>query len=288
MFYRLFFLASVFLSTNIKAEESKDGYVTVKLMGQLGNQMFQLAAAYAYALDHDILLTVPDLLHNQSFGIPHNAQELFLDRILSEKIPFPLQLRWSEPSFNYTKIPASNAIELFGYFQSEKYFADRREELLSLFAVPTKMNETILDKYPFLASDSLVVGIQIRDYRREYPSEQYHPTHKRSYYEKAMALFPEDAIFVVSSNNKDFAMECIHGIRDNIVYLDADYIEEFYTLVLCKSFIISNSSFGWWASWLSVSPDKKVIAPNPWFASPYNNQAMVKDLLPVDYLVIEK
>ena len=90
-------------------------------------------------------------------------------------------------------------------------------------------------------------------------------------------------------NNPQFARECTEGIKGNVFYLDgSDYIEEFYTLVLCKSFIISNSTFGWWASWLSTSQNKIVIAPNPWFACPYNNSVMRRDLLPSEYLIIEK
>ena len=263
------------------------GCATVHLSGQFGNQLFEIATAYAYSLDHGLPLTIPDLITNFNDGIPYNASTVFLRNIASYfPRPFPT-LIWKEPTFNYSPIPNVGSIELQGYFQSEKYFAHRRKEILELFAAPAGFNEQILAKYPFLDSERLTVGIQIRDYRYDTPTGECHPTMGRKYYERAIALFPKDAIFIVSSNNRELARECVEGLAANIIYLNSDYIEEFYTLVLCKSFIISNSSFGWWAAWLSTAENKRVIAPNPWFSPPYDNNTMIKDLIPSGFEVIE-
>lgn len=287
MSYIVFFLCVFLSSLNLEANASSK-YVTVRLDGQLGNQLFQVATAYAYALDYSLPLTIPDLVNKKDKDVPYNARNFFLGRIPSYELPSNPVISWREPNFNYSRIPRASKIMLMGYFSSEKYFKHRRKEILELFSPPEEMNEAILSKYPFLASDELVVGIQVRDYSREFPAGDYHHTMGRAYYEKAMSYFPEDAIFLVSSNNLRFARECTEGIRTNVFYLDGpDYIEEFYTLVLCKSFIISNSTFGWWASWLSTSLNKKVIAPKSWFSLPYNNNEMTKDLLPLEYTVIE-
>jgi hypothetical protein len=261
-------------------------YVTVKLNQQFGNQLFEIAAAYAYSLDHRLTLTVPDLVSNREYNIPHNANVLFLHRILCYTPKHPPYHIWTEPNFNYNPIPDSSRIELRGYFQSEKYFAHRRKEILELFSAPEGMNERIIAKYPFLKSDQLVVGVQVRYSLRERPRGEYHPNVDRRYYEKAIPLFPKDAIFVVTSDNREFAKECVDGLAENLVYLEADYIEEFYTLALCKSFIISNSSFGWWAAWLSTAENKRVVVPNPWFSLPYDNDQMIKDLFPDNFKVI--
>ncbi|MBM3198335.1 MAG: alpha-1,2-fucosyltransferase, partial [Chlamydiae bacterium] len=245
--------------------------------------------AYAYALDHGLPLTVPDLVHNITDGIPYNAKRVFLKNIPSYTPQSPQPVIWKEPSFNYSPIDFAPRIELQGFFQSEKYFSHRRKELLKLFAASPDLIEQIKEKYPILSSNQLVVGVQIRDYSKEShirPGE-YHPTIQRSYYEKAVANFPKDTVFLVSSNNPKFAKECMEGIAMNVIYLQSDYIEEFYTLTLCKSFIISNSTFGWWAAWLSTAENKRVFAPNPWFAPPYDNKTMTKDLLPSYYEVIE-
>ncbi len=284
-------LSGLFFSSSGKSLEKnplEQGYVSVELSGQFGNQLFEVATAYAYALDYDLFLTIPDFVRKQRDNIANNAEKLFLARVNTCDPPRIAQSKWQEPSFNYSPIPFAVDIELYGYFQSEKYFKHRKEELLQLFAAPEGYNQKILEKYPFLDSDALVVGVQIRDYRPERPTGEYHPTLNRSYYEEAISCFPEDAIFMVSSNNIEYAKECTQGLRENIIYLldSSNYIEDFYALVLCKSFIIANSSFGWWAAWLSTSPNKTVIAPRSWFAPPYDNENMTKDLIPNEWFLI--
>jgi hypothetical protein len=262
-----------------KHPDAQKNYVEVALEGQLGNQFFQIATAYAYALDHGLTLTVPDLVENPKFGIPQNAKKLFLGRINAFSPSKAPRLKWREPSFNCTPIPSETRVSLKGYFQSEKYFKHRREEVLRLFAAPNGYNQRILAKYPFLASDALVVGVQIRDYRKESPTGKHHPTIGRRFYELAVSQFPSDAIYLVSSNNIEYAKSCMDGLAEHIIYLPReDDMEELYTLALCKSFIISNSSFGWWGAWLCQNPSKVVVAPSPWFALPYDSEKMERDL----------
>ncbi len=174
-----------------------------------------------------------------------------------------------------------------GYFQNEQYYRHLREEILKLFAPPANLKEQIKQKYPILYGDFFTVGVQIRDYKTEFPTGKYHPTHGRTYYEKAVCCFPRDAVFVVSTNNIKFAKECMDGLCEHIIYLNSgDYIEDFYTLSKCKSFIISNSSFGWWAAWLSDSSDKTVIAPRPWHSLPYDDQ-MASEIVSEEWVTID-
>ena len=77
-------------------EEDLSSYVSTRIYGQLGNQLFQIATAYAYSLDHAVPLVIPDLIHQRGQDIPQNAQRLFLRKIAAYDLTAPT-LKWNEP-----------------------------------------------------------------------------------------------------------------------------------------------------------------------------------------------
>ena len=63
----------------------------------------------------------------------------------------------------------------------------------------------------------------------------------------------------------------------------ATFQEDFAYMQNCKHFIISNSSFAWWAAWLATYANKIIITPNQWFA---NKTLNTKDLIPPTWIKI--
>jgi tellurite resistance-related uncharacterized protein len=58
-------------------------------------------------------------------------------------------------------------------------------------------------------------------------------------------------------------------------------VHEFRLMSSCNHFIIANSTFSWWAAWLSVHNKKNVIAPKQWFCE---KKTWEDDLVPANWI----
>jgi hypothetical protein len=270
----------------LQDQGEEKSYVSVELLGQLGNQFFQLAAGYAYALDVGAEFVVPDLKNHHEHNVPHNMARLYsyIKPFIARNISQEKTQIWQQPSFMYEPIPKGmKNVLLKGFFQSEKFFVHRKDEIREVFSPPKHIKEALLSRYSILTSGKYTVGVQVRDYQAEQPEGKFHPTLSFGYYERAMSSFPKDAVFIVSTNNEAYARVVTKKFADRAIYLTStkgeDHIDHFYILYFCKGFITANSSFGWWASWLANATKNAVIMPAEWFAFPYSN-GMARDIYP--------
>jgi hypothetical protein len=227
--------------------------ITGKLSGQTGNVCFEIAATSALAWDHGAEAYFPDLEHypedfkNLFFRCKTTPPSKIISGIALEAFPMIYK----------------NKLRIHGYFQSEKYFAHQRERILELFAPSESMLKYIKTKYEWLLKQSNTVGVQLRYYRKEV-TEGY-PQYGIRYLEKAMSYFSEDAFFIVSSDNIEFAKKNIPSWVKNVYFLENESpYTDLFLLSMCEHNIISNSTFGWWAAWLNQNREKIVICPSYW------------------------
>ena len=145
------------------------------------------------------------------------------------------------------------------YFQDPKYFEDYAEEIKQIFSGGIGY----LDQ----------VGIHVRrganPINADEPKYSENPFYvnlcETDYYERAMALFPNDN-FLVFSDDPEWCKEKFKHNHKVQVMEKGDEIEDFNLLSSCKSLIIANSSWSWWAAYLCPTESKRVIAPAKWFA----------------------
>jgi hypothetical protein len=255
-------------------------FVTAELRGQLGNQLFIIAATVSLALDHEATPTFPDLIKIKDYKIPLNYEKLF--HSLPVSLPNRVRFTYREPHFSYEPIPYRPNMKLSGYFQSEKYFANHKREILELFAPPSEIVSDLSLRYADILEHAMTISVHVRFYHED-PTGKVHPTCDRDYFEKAMALFPDDALFVVFSNEMEKCKTLLSSIPKNFRFIEGeDHFCDLYLMSFCKHNIIANSSFSWWGAYLNRNPKKQVVAPKLWFNS--SHIADTKDLLPEGWI----
>jgi hypothetical protein len=91
----------------------------------------------------------------------------------------------------------------------------------------------------------------------------YYRLVESGYYIDAINKFP-DRKFVVFSDDMEFAKKYFEGDKFSFDESEND-IESFNKLASCDGHIIANSSWSWWAAYLSPNHGK-IIVPKRWFA----------------------
>jgi hypothetical protein len=234
-----------------------------KLTGQLGNQLFVIAATVSLALDHHALPVFPDYLSDKSNNIPFYFEKMFYHLNTSR---FPISHRYHEPFYEYCPIPYKRNMSIRGYFQSEKYFKKHKKEILKLFAPHPEITEYLTTKYKDILAHPTTVSLHWRSYHDEDPEQKIFIQYGKSYYEKAIERFPNDALFVVFSNKIDACKKELLSIHRPMVFIEGNYdYQDLYLMSMCTHNIISNSSFSWWAAYLNPNPNKIILTPPRWY-----------------------
>jgi len=293
--------------------------IIVKLMGGLGNQMFQYAAARRLAVINRTTLKMDlgfllDRTPRENFVYRNYELNLFN---IQEKIAGPDEVALflgkqsgffqksitrlktgcmlgkpvniHEPHFHFYPelLTAPKNAYLDGYWQSEKYFKD----IEAIVRVEFTFRKNFDEKSQKLARriqsvNSLCVHVR----RCDFVANPTHGTMSIQYYQDGLNLLVDKItslqIFVFS----DDIPWCIQNLvfEVPIFFVGDDYAGErfgdyLHLMTLCKYFIIPNSAFGWWAAWLCSFPEKVIIAPKQWFQDVQHD---TRDVIPDHWIRI--
>jgi hypothetical protein len=286
--------------------------VIVRLLGGLGNQMFQYATGRAVAdrLGVPLLLDISafqryDLrrfeLHEwavqadvaNSFALwragtlpnlfPPFQRFLHKVRVLRQPSVF------KEKSFAYDPAICNVAapIVLDGYWQSERYFHHIADRLRRDFVLARSVNdENHGMSLQIQHAGVRAVSLHIRrgDYVSDAKTAQYHGVCSLEYYAAAaehVALRVPDPIFFVFSDDLEWVSENLklrHTVRLVNVNGPGHGAYDMALMMACRHHVIANSSFSWWGAWLNPHADKIVIAPKRWFKdAPHDTTDLVPE-----------
>lgn len=258
--------------------------ISVFLQGGLGNQLFQIAAAYSLAVDNNSQFCLCDDFYHlplQGNNYSNYKDNIYSKiQILKEKPDFSYV--YDEKSFNFSKIDYRDE-DMFirGYFQSEKYFKHNEMKVRELFFFPEESVNNIKNKYEDILSGDNNIFLHVR--RGDYINLSQHPVCEMSYYKEAISNFDSNSNFLIFSDDIDWCKRFFKRKNHIVIESNNDY-EDLYLMSQCQGGIMANSSFSWWGAWLIDNQNKKIIAPKKWFGSDLNHD--ISDLIPESWIKI--
>jgi hypothetical protein len=228
-------------------------YIMPLIGGRLGNNLFMIAHALTKGLDYNkqVVIYRPHVIYHDNDYSKNIFRGLeFVDTYIDNR--------------NYNlEIPSDDTPTFYiGYYQSETYFEKYSEIIKTLFGPPIDFIQRIQQELPFIFNRNVtVINVRRGDYLH---SPNYHPVITPEYIYKAIEQIPNTDIFLIASDDIEWCKQNIH--LPNMMFLEGYKPEEqLWILSMCQNFILSNSSFSWWAAYLCRNTDKKVIAPETWF-----------------------
>jgi len=250
-----------------------------------------MATTYAYA---------------KKYGYEFNAPYNWVYSNYFPKVPcliYPFKgygVHYHETKHSYQVIPymGETNVVLNGFFQSEKYFAQYRDEIIDLLGVNVPESEI---------KPCISVHIRLGDYLDH---QDKFPVVTKEYFENAITQYIKatgdiyefrgscvlysDDIILAKKMCQDWLREYfLYSLYNISIGYHKDYenrneIEDFTDMIKCKYHVISNSTFSWWAAWLSNAEGKIVISPSKdnWYGKG-NSHLSTEDIIPNNWIQIK-
>jgi len=250
------------IARKLRSHFNETKFVTFPLgeLGRLGNQLFQIAATIGIARRNGCSFIFPIWPPARHFEFP--IPQAHAIRHMQRRTP---------RSFGYEEIVIDRATELWGYFQSERYFSHCSDEVRHYFTPHHALSQMLERAFgDLLAAKTCSVHVR----RTDTIGDPAWPELAASdYYERAMSQFDSDTRFLIFSDDIEWCRERFRG--RSMFFVEAlSAVEDLFLMARCKGHIIANSTFSWWGSWLDPNPNKKVIAPLRWFGGRHADPAI--------------
>lgn len=286
--------------------------ILVRMLGGLGNQMFQYAAGRSLAdrLGTELVLDL-SLLSGAVQGLTFRpfALEPFALRArmvtAEESTRYQLRdmplttwlktrllrrhaglhwVRYFGTRFNTAIVELPDNTCLTGNFQSEQYFSSIAEQIrtdLSFKEPPKAADVEMLDAIRARAN-AVSVHIRRGDYAANPKTRRVHGLLPTSYYKNAfdyIAARHRDVFFFVFSDDPEWARENVQLCHphSHVSHLANAAHDDLRLMMECRHHITANSSFSWWSAWLARERDRIVVCPRQWFADAQNQGDVVPD-----------
>jgi hypothetical protein len=174
---------------------------------------------------------------------------------------------------------------LYGYYQSEQYFAGIRSLLREEISRCTELTDVSRTwKRRIVETNSVAVHVRRGDYVDQgwtLPAEYY-----RSAINAVRSLRGEAELFFFSDDmawvreHSDVLLPSLDA-SSTVHYVDcndgAAVANDLVLMKSCRHQIIANSTLSWWGAWLNRHDEKTVLAPAYWIHNPVDDIDIIPD-----------
>ena len=292
--------------------------IIIKLMGGLGNQMFQYAFGRNLSLTHRVPLTLDastfhrqEMITERNYGLqafdikaesatPNQIELLKSTKLsvwqkaINKLVPFAYAPVVYEPAAGFsdrklTKLKQLHHGYFEGYWQSEQFFQEHKSRIAADFSFaspPTEENHIWANHIN--GTPSVSVHLRRGDYVNNPAVAKIHGYLGAEYYQRAISLIRKHEkdmqLFVFSDDVAWTKQHMKFEVPTHYVHHNALIPHEDMRLMsLCRHNIIANSSFSWWGAYLNKNPNKIVVAPRRWFK---DSQKDTQRIIPNAWLTI--
>lgn len=278
--------------------------IITKIGGGMGNQMFQYAIGRSLSIKNNTKLGLYlEALLDRSYKSKYTFRNYDLDifnvdaEIVDRSmIPFmqkyynkgfvsfiirsvrfilrnffKIKIKGREKNFSFDNsiLQLEDGVCLEGCWQNEKYFIDISDIIRKDFTLKYLLPDNIKNLMDVIKKENSLC-LHIR--RGDYVGDKNFENVTKEYYDKAILYISKktkiDKIYVFSDDIK----WCEDNMKFEypVMFVGDEYsgkkAEGHHILMRsCSNFIIPNSTYAWWAAWLSDNKDKIIVVPEQWF-----------------------
>lgn len=267
--------------------------IGVHFHGRLGNQLFQYAFAFSESkrLNVDFFMSEENspMIIRKYFELPgYSYYRSKLKGMFFRNRPV-IEMENSKPYSENQNLLGRDECSYKGFFQSELYFKENRDELLKVFAIKEKYRVDVR-KVLGIENDKPLFVLHVR--RTDYlnhgdesmggkdlslPVDYYHACLKA-----VGELANYNLIFV--TDDAAFVKKHFDNYKP-VISSNKDMMVDFQIMMAADVVAVANSSFSWWGAYLNVKC-KRVFAPKYWLGFLIKNE-YPKDVVPKSWEQIE-
>lgn len=283
----------------------------IQLTGGLGNQLYIVATGLSLANSLGTKLVVDKSIYNH-YKLRNEIVSKFLKDLVIKDMSFKIRNinifnlkkkffhKIKESKLGYDDLiirkvkKKNNFFEyyLIGYFQSVKYFRNilgtLKEEIQT--NIQKEYPEVQSNKVKQILENSIAIHIRRQDKITGINKKIYGSVNKIEIFKiveklykkndyKYLLLLGDDSKFI--EELKKYLSQKFNTLSASSICTNTSIAHDFYYLMNCKGLILSNSSFGIWAGYLSNS--KNIYYPNPLFPKPLHHS--IKSLSKSDIIL---